>query len=260
MTSLAFALRLNAASCLGFGGLFATRPGMVAASLGAVPPMVVFWIGIALLFNGAHLVLASLRKRPLRAEVLWFALGDIVWWLASLALIAAGIWITSAEGIALAGGVAVFVVGIGATQLFLLGIERSGQTARGQWQRIGQSWLSLPLRVKLWLFALNAVFLAAPAFMAWDAARVVLIGYVASGPLLLGFAGHAGGLTRHMGIAHLVPFTPMLVWLVMHAGLLDRTAAGFGFGILFAAMVAVCLGFDVYDLIRWLRGDRDILV
>jgi len=220
---------------------------------------VVFWLGVGLLMNGAHLVLASRRKRPIRAEILWFALGDMVWWLAVLALIGAGVWITTAEGAMLAGLVSVFVAGLGTAQLFLAGRERSGLTAGEQWRRIGQSWLALPLWVKLWLFALNAVFIGAPAFVEWDAARVILIGYVASGPLLLGLAGYAGGLTRHMGIGHLVTLAPMLVWLVIDRGLSDLTMAGSGFGVVFVGMVVICRVFDLYDLVRWLRGERDVL-
>ncbi len=259
MTSVAFALRVNAVSCLVYGILFAVWPGPVAATLGDVPPGVILGLGIGLLVNGGHLALAAMRKRLRRAEVLWFALGDMAWWLASLALIAAGIWITMPLGVALAALTAVFVAGIGATQLFLLGLERSGLSARAQWLQIGQSWLSLPVWVKTWLFALNAVFLAAPAFLPWQTASVVLIAYVASGPLLIGFVAYAGGLTRATGIGHLVPWPPLLVWLVMQPGLLDGNALGFGLAALLAGMIAVCLVFDLYDVARWLRGERKIL-
>lgn len=260
MTSLAFVLRLNAASCLGFGVLFVALPGEVALTLGAAPPGVVFGLGLVLLVNGGHLALASLRSRPIEAEILWFSLSDMAWWLASLALIAAGVWITTPLGVALALLVGACVAALGSAQLFLLGRKRSGLSASAHWLRIGRSWMALPAWVKAWLIALNAVFLAAPALMPWDAARVVLIAYVASGPLLLGFAVHAGGLTRFMGIGHIVPWAPLLAWLMMQPDLYSEGFLRSGYASLLAVMIALCLAFDLYDVIRWHRGERAILM
>jgi hypothetical protein len=259
MTSLAFVLRLNAASCLGFGALFVVASEAVAVWLGKMPPQVVFWLGLGLVWNGGHLLLAARRPSPRRAEVLWFVSGDMLWWLATLGLIATGVWLTTPAGIALAGLVAVGVAGLGAAQAFLWGQHRAGRTAGDHWRRIGRSWMALPLWVKLWLAALNAVFLAAPSLLTWEAARVVLLGYVASGPLLLAFAGGAGGLTRHMGIAHLVTFVPMLGLLLTGTMLEAQTDTGFAFAMVFAAMVGLCLALDLYDLLRWLQGDRAVI-
>ena len=214
MTSLTVVLRLNAASCLGFGALFIILPGDVAFTLGAAPPGVIFGLGLLLLGNGTHLALASLRLRPIHAEILWFSFGDMAWWLASLALIAAGFWITTPHGVALALLVAACVVGMGSAQLFVLGRERSGLIASGHWRRIGQSWMSLPGWVKAWRIALNAVFLAVSALMPWDAACVVLIAYLAG----------------------------CCFW--------DSRS-----------MPELCRGlFDLYDLVRWHRGERAILL
>lgn len=260
MASLAVVLRLNAASCLGFGALFTMLPGEVALTLGSAPPGVVFGLGLLLLANGTHLALASLRSRPIEGEILWFSFGDMAWWLASLALIAAGFWITTPHGVALVLLVAVCVAAMGTAQLFLLGRERSGLDASGHWRRIGQSWVSLPGWVKAWLIALNAIFLAAPVLMPWDAARVVLIAYVASGPLLLGFAVHAGGLARSMGIGHIVPWGPLLAWLIMQPDLFGAELALSGYSALLVAMISLCLVFDLYDVVRWHRGERAILM
>lgn len=260
MTSLAFVLRLNAASCLGFGALFAFIPAEVAAILGNVPPTVLFWVGIALLFNGGHLALVSLQTQPGHAQILWFSLGDFAWWLASLFLIATGIWITTPLGITLAMLVGIGVAGLGTMQLFLLGLERSGLDAAAHWRRIGRSWLSLPIPVKAWLIALNAVFLAAPVLMPWDSAVLVLIAYAASGPPLLGFAVYAGGLTRAMGIGHLVPWTPMLAWLAMEIHMFAGNPVAFGYAIVLTTTVTACLAFDLYDIVRWACGERDIIL
>jgi len=259
MISLAFVLRLNATSCLSFGALFMTNPSGVSSVLGNASPAVLVGLGAVLLVNGAHLLLASIRTRPFTAEILWFSMGDMAWWLATLTLIAAGVWITTPTGIALALLVALCVAALGLGQLLHLGRDGSGLRGRAHWRRIGHSWLSLPLWVKIWLFALNAAFLLSPVFLPWEAARIVLIAYVASGPLLGAFAVFEGGLTRAMGLAHLVPWVPMLVWLTIWIGSSEAHGLALGYAALLASMTTVCLAFDVYDLWRWARGEREIL-
>lgn len=260
MTSIPLVLRLNSASCIGFGIAFVLVSDRIAEALGTIPPVVLTVLGAALILNGAHLLLASWRSTPKAAEVVWFSLGDLLWWLGTLALIAAGFWITTPMGIALAFLVAMGVASLGATQLFLLGRHRSGLSTQAHWRRIGRSWLSLPLWVKVWLFALNAVFLVAPAVLPWELASVILIAYVASGPLLLGFAAYEGGLTRALGIAHLVPWLPLLLWLFAIATAGDIAPMALMYVWLLAAVTAICLAFDVYDVVRWIRGERAILL
>lgn len=257
---LATILRANAASCLGFGVLFITAPGPVAAFLGATPEPVLTAVGAGLMLNGLHLLVASFRRPARPVEIIWFSLGDFGWWLATLGLIAAGIWITTPGGITAALSVAAVVALLGAAQLFQLGLARSGLSTRAHWARIGRSWLALPLWVKTWLFALNVAFLVSPVFLPWSAAAAVLLAYVASGPLLLGFAVAAGGLTRAMGLAHLVPWTPMLVWLVVDWPAPAADPAALIYAGCLALMTAICLGFDLYDLGRWLRDEREILL
>ncbi len=259
MTSLTFFLRLNAASCLCFGALLIIFPGGTSALLGSAPPTVLVGVGALLLANGGHLLFASMRTRPIPAEILWFSVGDMAWWLATLVLIAERIWIYTPVGITLALLVAMGVAGLGLGQLFHLGLNRSGLPGGEHWRRIGRSWLSLPLWVKIWLFALNAVFLLSPIFLPWEAARIVLISYVASGPLLGAFAVFEGGLARSMGLAHLVPWVPMLVWLAIWNSNSDLHGLTLGYATLLAAMTAICLAFDVYDVWRWVRGDRAII-
>ena len=49
MASLNLILRLNAASCLGFGTVFLVGSGTVSAFLGTVPPQVLVAIGVGLM-------------------------------------------------------------------------------------------------------------------------------------------------------------------------------------------------------------------
>lgn len=259
VASLSFILRLNATSCLGFGITFMIAPEATAILLGTAPPGVIFGLGVLLLGNGVHLVLASLRPEAVEAEVLWFTLGDMAWWLASLALIAAGVWISTPLGVGLALTVACFVAVLGVAQLFALGRRRSGLSVSGQWQRIGQSWMALPVWVKTWLFWLNAVFIAALVLMPWHEARVVLLAYVASGPLLLAFAVLSGGLTRVMGIGHILPWTPLLIWLTTQTEFFGEMTARSIYAAILVVTVAICLAFDFHDVFRWWKGERAIM-
>jgi hypothetical protein len=121
--------------------------------------------------------------------------------------------------------------------------------------------------VKVWLFALNGVFLAAFAFRHDPLAWWALTAYAASGPLLLAIAWRQRGLTRLLGIAHLVPWLPLVAYLLARV---TTSAAGeritassdptlFGYVVVLLATVGVCLALDVLDVARWLWGERYVL-
>lgn len=253
MTSLHLILRLNAASCLGFGALLLVNPGAVDEALGTPPVWLVRTLGAGLLINAAHLLLVARKVWPDRRSVLWFATGDLVWWLVTIALVASGQWITTPFGQTAALAVGAGVAGLGVAQMVALGRDATGLTASGLWRRLGQSWSALPLWVKLWLIALNGVFLAALAFWPAPIAAMTVLAYLASGPLLLGMAALQGGLTRALGLAHLATYTPLLLWLLPQAGLGGPEAI---YTLVLSAALAICLGFDLWDLGRYLRGDR----
>ena len=98
-------LQANAASCLGFGALFAALPGPVAEFLGSPPVWLIRVTGAVLLVNGAHLLWTA-RRGPGRAALIYFALGDAAWVAATVLLVAGGIWITTPGGILAAVAVA----------------------------------------------------------------------------------------------------------------------------------------------------------
>lgn len=255
MTSLQFALRLNAASCIVFGTAFVLFAPEVSGFLGTMPDPLLFALGLVLLVNGGHLAWASVRERPIWGEVLWFSLGDMFWWLGSLALLATGFWISTPAGIFGAWAIAIAVGFLGLWQLVEFGRARTGLSKDAHFRRVGRSWLALPLWVKLWLFGLNGVFLFAFAFVPSDVARVVLTGYAASGPLLAGFALAQGGLTRLAGVGHIVPWVPMLVWL----GLNFPAGETKSYVIVLFATVLICLLLDTVDTARWLSGERAVI-
>lgn len=141
--------------------------------------------------------------------------------------------------------------------------DRSG----GLLGRIGASWRSMKTWVKAWLFFLNGVFLASVIFLDHPVGRWTLAAYLAAGPLLAAMLVIQRGLTRLLGLAHLVPWTPLVVYLALRLGT-DRLGppitpegdpALFAWTALLLASTVVCLAFDVWDLVRWVRGERYVL-
>lgn len=275
MDRVRWALRLNVFTCAVFAVLFLLFAPGVGAFLGAFPPLLLTIIGAALLFHSAHLLLGSLRKEILPVEVYYFSAGDILWFLGSLVLLVSTELITTVHGAISTIVVAVLVAGIGLAQLWYLseaieGIrsDRSSSAHLPQQlsrlRAIGLSWMKIKTWVKIWLIALNAVFLA--AFFYWPAefSQVTLAAYFATAPILFALMIIQRGLTRLLGIAHLIPWIPLLAYVGLrisgdYAGrqITYQDSAGlFTYAIVLFAIVAVCLAFDAYDLARWLRGDR----
>jgi hypothetical protein len=139
--------------------------------------------------------------------------------------------------------------------------------SRTIFQHIFASWLSMKPWVKNWLFFLNAVFIAASAFLEEPAAKWILFAYVTSGLLLVGFIIKQRGLTRILGIAHLVPWVPLLIYIVLRltsgiAGpIISFTTAPLFCAYLHCLLTCliVCLSLDAWDVVRYLRGERYVL-
>ena len=115
-------LRANAASCLIFGLVFAVWPSEVAAFLGDPPGWLILVTGLGLIPYGL-LLLWTARGRVTATDLRLFALGDAAWVAITLVLIPAGIWITTANGIAAALAVAAMVGTFGVIQWYLAGGE-----------------------------------------------------------------------------------------------------------------------------------------
>ncbi len=120
MTTLRTVLRLNAASCIGFGLLFLIMPSQLAQFLSSqapAPSLVLQLIGIVLLANGLHLVWTSNQPELKKALILYFSLGDFLWVAGTLILLMAGLWVTSVAGISAAIVVAITVGCLGVMQV-----------------------------------------------------------------------------------------------------------------------------------------------
>jgi hypothetical protein len=102
MSTLKAILRANAASCIVFGLIFLLIPTKVAVFLAQsspIPTPVLTFLGAALVLNGLHLVWASLQASPNNYLIIYFAIGDFIWVLASISLIFMELWITTQSGI-----------------------------------------------------------------------------------------------------------------------------------------------------------------
>lgn len=174
MTSLKSILRINAISCLVFGILFLAATNSVAIFLGEAPYWFLRLAGAVLILNGLHLLLASRQKIPRPIEIIWFSVGDLSWWLMSLALLATGTWVTEPIGQVAVWFIAVFVAALGVLQLWNLGVTRQGNTAKRHFGAIGNSWFELPFWVKIWLFLLNGVFLGLFIYWPSNFSKVIL--------------------------------------------------------------------------------------
>lgn len=138
---------------------------------------------------------------------------------------------------------------------------------RTTFQHIAASWLSMKPWVKAWLFFLNAVFLAAFAFLEDPAAKWILLAYAASGPLLGWFMVKQRGLTRLLGVTHLVPWMPLMVYIVLRlisdvvGPTVSFTVVPFlaGYLYLLLACLVVCLSLDAWDVVRYVGGERYVL-
>ncbi|MDA0577454.1 MAG: hypothetical protein O3B24_05080 [Verrucomicrobia bacterium] len=116
MKPLSTILRLNAASCILFGLLFASAPEWTSALIGNAAPLVLRIVGLGLILNGAHLLFASSRSKPLCPELLYFVLGDFAWVVATVVLLVLGVGVTTTAGIVAAILIAMLVGSLGFMQ------------------------------------------------------------------------------------------------------------------------------------------------
>lgn len=122
MKNLSLILRLNATSCFIFGLLFTLRAAEIVRFLSphaSLPTWLVIFLGACLILNGIHLLLTSFQAQPAKLVILYFSLGDILWVLATIVLIALQYGITSFAGIVASLLVAVMVGTFGSMQLYL---------------------------------------------------------------------------------------------------------------------------------------------
>ena len=120
MITLKTVMRANAASCIIFALIFLLKPTEAATYLGRdtpAPETVLQVLGVVLMANGFHLLWASLKPLPSKLLVLYFSIGDFIWFLASISLVILGVWITTESGAAASILVAIMVAAFGVLQI-----------------------------------------------------------------------------------------------------------------------------------------------
>ena len=101
----------------------------------------------------------------------------------------------------------------------------------------------------------EAVATVPEAWLDRPEAQWALISYVAIGPLIAGVVWPQRGFTRLSGLIHL-PWLAYTLWLGLR--LWTETPGGL-YGIWLHVVfwsTALCLAFDIVDVVRWLRGTR----
>ncbi len=112
MSDIQTTLKLNGLNCLLFGALFVFAPLAVTQFLSdthPAPELLVAILGIVLNLYGLLLLWIGKQHKPHPKVILAVAIGDFLWVIATLFLIALQIWITTINGITAAGVVAIIV-------------------------------------------------------------------------------------------------------------------------------------------------------
>ncbi len=116
--------------------------------------------------------------------------------------------------------------------------------------------LSLAWPWWIWVALLGAVNMVAPLFFLQTAeARVVLAAFLVAASFQMGLFAQFG-FVRLLGIGHILPWLPMLIWL---ASRLDGINAASPLGRWVLAVLvldAISLVIDAVDVIRYAAGDR----
>ena len=81
------------------------------------------------------------------------------------------------------------------------------------WKDVAKSWMALKTWVKIWLVFLNIVLIGSFAFLHDPAGRWTAVAYIAAAPILVAIMVPMRGLSRILGLGHIVPWIPLLIYL-----------------------------------------------
>lgn len=123
---------------------------------------------------------------------------------------------------------------------------------------ITHSYRSLPLWVQIWVLILVAVNLACLGFLDHVVGQAValagLLVILGNAPIMLYYRG----MNRAMAIPHLFAWIPLSVFLLLQLGGETALAAGVrNYALSVLLINGISLLFDVWDSVRWLRGERE---
>lgn len=240
---------------------------------GPILEIVVMVLGGMLAIYCVALYAVAMQPQIPRPWVSIAILLDLGWVIGSILLLVSG-WIEFAfQGVLLIAVVAAVVAGFALVQYRAVkrlpgarSIEQEIADSGPILRAIAGSWMSMQGWSKWWFLSVNAVFILGSIFygqervIAW-----VLITYITTLPFLLAIMIPQRGLSRILGLAYLVPWTPLLVYVLLH--LVDNSILGprirateqlllFGYLVMLSATLGSCLVAGYYNVVRWLRGER----
>ena len=115
-----------------------------------------------------------------------------------------------------------------------------------------------PQWVQVWLDIMMVVLLGLSAVFSFVRveARWVLAGFLLGAVAMLGLYSQIG-YSRLLGIAHVIFWTPVLVYLLRRRGRwrVKETLSG-KWIVLAVTVLTISLAFDYTDVIRWVLGER----
>jgi len=132
---------------------------------------------------------------------------------------------------------------------------------------LGEALATEPLWLKAWLGVLGGSLMLALAFVAhraderWRVRRepiAVLLSLVAAAVLMEWLYGQVG-YVRLLGVAHLVCWTPVYLWILSRRGSIPSGSLFSKWIALYLVVVTISLVIDLVDVIRYLAGDGQLL-
>ena len=119
-----------------------------------------------------------------------------------------------------------------------------------------QSFVVLPLWVKLWVGLLSTVNMASLAFISQPSGSLIAALVFAGIGLSMIAAIYCGGLSRLVGLGHIIAWMPLIFMLVFSPPL--ATGAHSAYLTLLLVINTVSLVFDINDFRLWLAGERAV--
>ncbi len=119
-----------------------------------------------------------------------------------------------------------------------------------------QSFAVLPLWVKVWTGLLSTVNMASLAFISQPSGGIIATLVFSGIGLSMIAAIYSGGLSRLVGLGHVIAWIPLIVILVFTPPL--ATGAHNAYLTLLLVINTVSLVFDINDFRLWLAGERAV--
>jgi len=131
---------------------------------------------------------------------------------------------------------------------------------------LNEAMSSEPMWLRVWVLTLVFTHLAALLFVVYRrdsrwAVRVEPIAIVVSFFLAgeaMNWLFHQVGYVRLLGLAHLVFWTPVYVWIFSRRSRIGRGSMFGEYIIVYLIIAGVSLGIDLIDVIRYLLGDGEL--